>query len=128
VNRKYPLNVLLEACDYYVARKRRMLFEYILIADVNDSDEQAHELAKHAQRLSAKVNLIPYNTVEGLEWSRPSRTRQERFHSILRQHGIVSTLRLEKGHDIAAACGQLRLQAKRQDAEAGVATLSTGQA
>jgi 23S rRNA (adenine2503-C2)-methyltransferase len=114
VNRKYPLNVLLEACDYYVARKRRMLFEYILIADVNDSDEQAHQLAKHAQRLSAKVNLIPYNTVEGLEWSRPTRARQERFHAILRHHGIVSTLRLEKGHDIAAACGQLRLQAKRQ--------------
>ncbi len=117
VNRKYPLNVLLEACDYYVARKRRMLFEYILIADVNDSDEQAHELARHAQRLSAKVNLIPYNTVEGLEWSRPSRARQERFHSILKQHGVVSTLRLEKGHDIAAACGQLRLQTKRQETE-----------
>jgi 23S rRNA (adenine2503-C2)-methyltransferase len=117
VNRKYPLNVLLEACDYYVARKRRMLFEYILIADVNDSDEQAHELAKHAERLSAKVNLIPYNTVEGLEWSRPSRNRQERFHSILKQHGVVSTLRLEKGHDIAAACGQLRLQTKRQLAD-----------
>jgi len=115
VNRKYPLDVLLEACDYYVARKRRMLFEYILIADVNDTDDQAHELAKHAQRLSAKVNLIPYNTVEGLEWSRPSRARQERFHSILRYHGIVSTLRLEKGHDIAAACGQLRLQTKRQE-------------
>ncbi|MEP6956151.1 MAG: 23S rRNA (adenine(2503)-C(2))-methyltransferase RlmN [Chthoniobacterales bacterium] len=114
VNRKYPLPVLLEACDYYVARKRRMLFEYILIAGINDTDEQAHALAQHARRLSAKVNLIPYNTVEGLEWTRPSRTRQQRFHSILRDHGIVSTLRLEKGHDIAAACGQLRLQAKRQ--------------
>ncbi|MEO5721159.1 MAG: 23S rRNA (adenine(2503)-C(2))-methyltransferase RlmN [Chthoniobacterales bacterium] len=116
VNRKYPLDVLLEACDYYVARKRRMLFEYILIADVNDTDEQAHQLAKHARRLSAKVNLIPYNTVQGLTWSRPSRARQERFHSILREHGIGSTLRLEKGHDIDAACGQLRLQVKRETA------------
>ena len=62
------------------------------------------------RRLSAKINLIPYNTVEGLEWSRPSRERQERFQSILRQHGVVATLRREKGHDIAAACGQLRLQ------------------
>ena len=114
VNRKYPLKVLLEACDYYVAKKRRMLFEYILIADVNDTDEQAHELAKHSQRLSAKINLIPYNTVEGLEWARPSRPRQERFHSILQEHGVVATLRREKGHDIAAACGQLRLQTKRQ--------------
>ncbi len=116
VNRKYPLPVLLEACDYYVARKHRMLFEYILIAEVNDTDEQAHELAKHARRLSAKVNLIPYNTVEGLHWKRPSRTRQQRFHSILRDHGIVSTLRLEKGHDIDAACGQLRLQVTRESA------------
>ena len=66
-------------------------------------------------RLSAKINLIPYNTVEGLEWSRPSRARQERFQSILRQHGVIATLRREKGHDIAAACGQLRLQTKRGD-------------
>jgi 23S rRNA (adenine2503-C2)-methyltransferase len=112
VNRKYPLKVLLEACDYYVAKKRRMMFEYILIAGVNDTDEQARELAKIARRLSAKVNLIPYNTVEGLEWSRPSRARQEKFQSILRKHGVVATLRREKGHDIAAACGQLRLQTK----------------
>src|SRR5439155_1578620 len=79
VNRKYPLKVLLEACDYYVAKKGRMTFEYILIAGVNDTDEQACELAKIARRLSAKINLISYNTVEGLEWSRPSRARQEKF-------------------------------------------------
>ncbi len=118
INRKYPLPVLLEACDYYVAKKRRMMFEYILIANVNDTDEQAHALAQIARRLSAKINLIPYNTVEGLTWSRPSRGRQERFHSILRERGVVSTLRREKGHDIAAACGQLRLQTKRAKAEA----------
>lgn len=117
VNRKYPLKVLLEACDYYVAKKRRIMFEYILIADVNDSDQQAHELAKIARRLSAKINLIPYNLVEGLEWSRPSRARQEQFQSILRQDGVVATLRREKGHDIAAACGQLRLQTKRAESE-----------
>ena len=68
-------------------------------------------------RLSAKINLIPYNTVEGLEWSRPSRARQERFQSILRQHGVIATLRREKGHDIAAACGQLRLQTKQAERE-----------
>ena len=112
VNRKYPLKVLLEACDYCVAKKRRMTFEYILIAGVNDTDEQACELAKIARRLSAKINLIPYNTVEGLEWSRPSRARQERFQSILRKHGVIATSRREKGHDIAASCGQLRLQTK----------------
>jgi len=117
VNRKYPLKILLEACDYYVAKKGRLTFEYILIAGVNDTDEQARKLAKIARRLSAKINLIPYNTVEGLEWSRPSLTRQERFQSILRKDGMVATLRREKGHDIAAACGQLRLQTKRGENE-----------
>jgi len=116
VNRRYPLKVLLEACDYYVAKKGRLTFEYILIANVNDTDEQAQALAKIARRLSARINLIPYNTVEGLEWSRPSRARQEKFQSILRKHGVTTTLRREKGHDIAAACGQLRLQTQRSAA------------
>jgi 23S rRNA (adenine2503-C2)-methyltransferase len=114
VNRRYNLETLLSACDYYVERKRRILFEYILIDGINDTEEQAHQLAKHARRLQAKINLIPYNTVEGLSWSRPPRPRQERFHAILREHGVVATLRREKGHDIAAACGQLRLQTIRQ--------------
>jgi len=114
VNRKYNLTTLLAACDYYASRKKqRIYFEYILIAGVNDAEEQAHLLAGHARRLGARVNLIPYNTVEGLEWSRPSREKQERFLSILRGHSIVATLRREKGHDIEAACGQLRLQTKR---------------
>jgi 23S rRNA (adenine2503-C2)-methyltransferase len=117
VNRKYPLKVLLEACDYYVAKKRRMTLEHILIGGVNDTDEQARGLARIARRLSAKVNLIPYNTVEGLEWSRPPRARQETFQSILRKHGVVATLRREKGHDIAAACGQLRLQTRQAERE-----------
>lgn len=123
VNRKYPLQVLLDACDYYVAKKRRIMFEYIMIAGVNDTDEQAHALAKIARRLSAKINLIPYNTVEGLDWERPSRNRQERFHAILREHGVVATLRREKGHDIAAACGQLRLQTKRAEHDDAVAAV-----
>ena len=116
INRKYNIETLLSACDYYTAhRSQRLTFEYILIARVNDSDEQAHLLAQHARRLFAKVNLIPYNTVEGLEWSRPSRNRQEKFLSILRAHKIPATLRREKGHDIDAACGQLRLQTTRNE-------------
>ncbi len=115
INRRYNLEALLSACDYYVRhKKQRLTFEYILIAGINDADEQAHFLSRHAARLSAKVNLIPYNMVEGLSWSRPSRNRQETFRSILRGHGVAATLRREKGHDIAAACGQLRLQAKRE--------------
>ena len=116
INRKYNIETLLSACDYYAERKKqRLTFEYILIAGVNDSEEQAHLLAQHARRLSAKVNLIPYNAVKGLEWSRPSRNRQEKFLSILRTHKIAATLRREKGHDIDAACGQLRLQTRRHE-------------
>ena len=115
VNRKYNLATLLAACADYVAQKKRLMFEYILIAGVNDTDEQAHALARHAACLSAKINLIPYNTVEGLAWTRPSRNRQESFLRILREHGAVATLRREKGHDIDAACGQLRLQTKRRE-------------
>jgi len=116
INRKYNIETLLSACDYYAGRKKqRLTFEYILIAGVNDGDDQAYLLARHAKRLSAKVNLIPYNTVEGLPWSRPSRNRQEEFLSILRTHKIAATLRREKGQDIDAACGQLRLQTRRNE-------------
>ena len=116
VNRKYNLAALFEACDYYVQhKKQRLTFEYILIAQVNDLDSQAVELAKHANQLGAKVNLIPYNKVEGLEWERPSERRQDAFLEILRNSGVAATIRREKGHDIDAACGQLRLQTKREE-------------
>jgi 23S rRNA (adenine2503-C2)-methyltransferase len=116
INRRYNLETLFSACDYYVERrKQRLTFEYILIAGVNDTDDQAHLLASHARRLAAKVNLIPYNTVQGLPWSRPSQNRQEKFLSILQRHRISATLRREKGGDIDAACGQLRLQTKREE-------------
>jgi 23S rRNA (adenine2503-C2)-methyltransferase len=109
VNRKYPLAALFDACEFYVRRKKQMLFfEYILIAGINDGLDQAAALAGHAARLGAKVNLIPYNTVDGLPWERPSERRQEEFLAVLKKRRIVATLRREKGHDIEAACGQLR--------------------
>ena len=111
VSKKHPLTELLEACDYYVNTKKRMLtFEYILIENVNDVLEQAYKLAAIARRLHAKVNLIPYNPVEGLAWKRPDRERCKMFQHTLKTAGITATLRTEKGIDIAAACGQLRLQ------------------
>jgi len=116
VNRKYPLKELLDACAHYAQRKNHYLtFEYILIRDVNDSEEQARALAIRVRPLRAKVNLIPYNTVEGLHWERPDVATQERFLAILQDGSIMATLRREKGHDIAAACGQLRLQAQRKE-------------
>ena len=114
VNRKYPLRELFDACLEYTQRKKqRITFEYVLIAGVNDSEEQARELARRAREFGAKVNLIPYNSVEGLGWTRPARAPQEKFLAFLHDAGVATTLRREKGHDIAAACGQLRLQTER---------------
>ena len=115
VNRKYPLKELVAACEQYQGQKGRMItFEYILIAGVNDSIEQARPLAALAHRLFAKVNLIPYNQVEGLPWERPGEEVQEKFLAALEKQKVIATLRREKGHDIDAACGQLRLKTERE--------------
>ncbi len=122
VNKKYPLKELTAALEYYQAKRGRMItFEFILIAGVNDSLEQTKPLAALAKRLNAKVNLIPYNKVEDLPWVRPSDDVCEQFQKALKQHGIVATLRREKGHDIDAACGQLRLKTERELSRAGSA-------
>ena len=115
VNRKFPLKDLTAALEYYQSRKGRMItFEYILIAGVNDSLEQTKPLATLAKRLGAKVNLIPYNTVEGLAWQRPDDAVCEAFLAALEKQNVVATLRREKGGDIDAACGQLRLKTERE--------------
>ena len=115
VNRKYPLKDLTAACEYYQQKKGRMLtFEYILIAGINDGIEQVKPLAQLAKRLHAKVNLIPYNKVEGLPWERPDENTQETFLRALHRQNISATLRREKGHEIDAACGQLRLRTERE--------------
>lgn len=114
VNRRWPLAELLPAVRAFSDSHGRMVtLEFILIADVNDTTEQADRLRDIARELHAHVNLIPYNTVEGLEWRRPDVATQERFARILRDGGVSVTLRREKGHDIAAACGQLRLQTEK---------------
>jgi 23S rRNA (adenine2503-C2)-methyltransferase len=119
VNRKYPLKELTAALEYYQAQKDRMItFEYILIAGVNDAIEQARPLAALAHHLRAKVNLIPYNKVDGLPWERPTEEVCEDFLAALEQQKIPATLRREKGGDIDAACGQLRLKTEREFAKA----------
>ena len=115
VNRKFPLEELVPAAKAFARKHGRMLtLEFILIEDINDSLEQAKKLAVIARELHAHVNLIPYNKVEGLPWVRPSLTRQDRFVKELRALGVTATLRREKGHDIDAACGQLRLQKEKE--------------
>ena len=116
LRKKWPVAELFDALDYWNSRKNQKLtLEYILIQGVNDALEQAEILSRHARKLRAKVNLIPYNTVEGLDWVRPDDAHCRAFQAILKNAGVSATLRLEKGHDIAAACGQLRL--KKETAE-----------
>ncbi len=115
VNKKYPLEELTAACENYQELKGRMItLEYILIAGINDSLAQILPLAMLAHKLYAKVNLIPYNTVEGLPWHRPSEEVCENFLAALEKQNVTATLRREKGHDIDAACGQLRLKTERE--------------
>ena len=122
VNRAYPLAKLLPAVRAFSERHGRMVtLEFILIEDVNDSLEQARALRAIALDLHAHENLIPYNTVEGLPWRRPDAMRQQAFADVLRKAGVSVTLRREKGHDIAAACGQLRLKTERERAQSGAA-------
>ncbi|MFW5874012.1 MAG: 23S rRNA (adenine(2503)-C(2))-methyltransferase RlmN [Verrucomicrobiota bacterium] len=115
VNKRYPLERLIPAAKAFQQRHGRMLtLEFILIEEVNDSLEQARELAKIAKELHAHVNCIPYNKVEGLPWVRPSLRRQDAFVDVLKQAGVSVTIRREKGHDINAACGQLRLKTEKE--------------
>ena len=114
VNKKWPLKELLPAVREFSEKHGRMVtLEFILIDGINDSLDQAQKLRDIAWDLHAHVNLIPYNTVEGLPWKRPSLTRQERFARVLDDGGVSVTLRREKGHAIDAACGQLRLKTEK---------------
>jgi 23S rRNA (adenine2503-C2)-methyltransferase len=105
----YPLEVLLEECREYVKLTgRRVTFEYILLAGLNDNPEQAEELACHLRGFQSHVNLIPYNPIQEVDYQRPSRKRVETFASILRDHNIAVSTRYSRGLDADAACGQLR--------------------
>lgn len=118
VNRKWNIAELMDSLRAWrECKKQKITFEYILIRGVNDDLAQARKLAALARQLDAKVNLIPYNTVEGLEWSRPPLRHCEAFRAAASASGVPVTLRLEKGHDIEAACGQLRLQVEKQETE-----------
>lgn len=118
VNSKWNIEKLFNSLRVWNDRKKQKItFEYILIKDVNDDLEQARILGKRAAGLNAKVNLIPYNTVEGLEWERPTEEHCKQFRNLVSKAGVSTTLRLEKGHDINAACGQLRL---KQETEEGI--------
>jgi len=109
INQRYPLASLLAACRKYTERtRRRVTFEYILIDGINAAPEQAHALAALLKGLLCHVNLIPMNPIPESPWQPPPRPAILAFEDILRQAGIATTLRVERGSDIQAACGQLR--------------------
>ena len=115
VNKKWPLSQLIPALEEWSRGRNQMpTLEYILIRDINDSPKDASHLVRLAKRLHAKVNLIPYNTVEGLPWKRPSEERCRSFRDAVHKARIPVTMRYEKGHDINAACGQLRLRKEQE--------------
>lgn len=105
---------LLDACDeYFRSTGREITLEYILLGEVNDRPEHAHELARLARTLRANVNLIRYNEVEGLPFDRPGSEAVHRFQAVLREKGVNAHIRASRGRDIAAACGQLRHEQRR---------------
>lgn len=108
INRKYPLSELMEACREYVQHThRRITFEWALIRDVNDSPEQAHHLATLAGGMLCHVNVIPLNPTRRYSGQGTTRERASAFKAALESHGIPCTIRLRRGIDIQAGCGQL---------------------
>ncbi|MDD4569554.1 MAG: 23S rRNA (adenine(2503)-C(2))-methyltransferase RlmN [Tepidanaerobacteraceae bacterium] len=109
INKQYPILQLLDACKYYIIKtKRRITFEYVLISNINDTEQCAQELSNLLEDLLCHVNLIPLNPVEGKNLNRSDPVRVRRFEKILLDEGISTTVRREMGGDIKAACGQLR--------------------
>lgn len=108
LNRKYPIRELLDTCREYVGEgRRRVTFEYVMLAGVNDSDQHARELVECLSGVPAKINLIPFNPFPQTRYLRSSNNRIHRFFEILNQAGIVTITRKTRGDDIDAACGQL---------------------
>jgi len=109
VNKKYPLDDLVRACrDYIRATKRQITFEYILIKDLTCTPRAAAELGQLLKGMLCKVNLIPYNKVEEFLYEPPSRRDIMTFQERLKALGVHATVRMPRGRDVAAACGQLR--------------------
>ena len=109
INRKYSIDKIIEACKIYTeVTKRRITFEYAMISGVNDSKENALELAGRIKGMLCHVNLIPVNTVDNTGYKKSGRQSIEQFKNLLERFGIETTIRRELGSDINAACGQLR--------------------
>ena len=109
INKKYPIEQLMQACHDYVSteNRRRITFEYVMLEGVNDSDDIARQLIKVIKDIPSKVNLIPFNSVKGIDYQCSSTRQLNRFRDILLDAGIFTITRKTRGDDIDAACGQL---------------------
>jgi 23S rRNA (adenine2503-C2)-methyltransferase len=117
LNRRWPLDELIASIRRYISTThRRVSFEYALIAGVNDSDDDARQLAKRLKGLRCHVNLIPLNPTPAFPYERPSVERIDRFAQIINDAGIPATVRYSRGVEIGAACGQLHIEQQKRDA------------
>jgi 23S rRNA (adenine2503-C2)-methyltransferase len=108
INNKYPVAELLEACkNFPMPKRKRIMFEYILIKDLNDSISDAEILAERLKDIPCKINLLPYNETSALSYQRPSDKKIELFQKTLWKAGYTVLVRSSRGSDISAACGQL---------------------
>jgi len=119
INRKYKIAELMEACRDYVkiVPSRRIMFEYVMLKGVNDSDDDARALVKLLKGIPSKVNLIPFNPWPGSPYECSSNNRIHAFGRILMEAGIASPIRKTRGDDIMAACGQLKSLSERKKGE-----------
>ncbi len=117
VNRRYPIKELLAACRRYpLEPRRRITFEYVMLRDVNDTENDALRLAQLLRGIRCKVNLIPFNPFPGSDFGRPDDAVVERFQKTLADRHYTALVRESRGRDISAACGQLREQEDATDA------------
>ncbi|MAH87975.1 MAG: 23S rRNA (adenine(2503)-C(2))-methyltransferase RlmN [Kiloniella sp.] len=115
INKKYPLEELLDACRSYpgVTNARRITFEYVMLKGVNDSDADARQLVRLLKGIPSKINLIPFNPWPGSDFECSSATRTAAFQTIIQEAGLSAPVRTTRGEDILAACGQLKSESQK---------------
>jgi 23S rRNA (adenine2503-C2)-methyltransferase len=117
INKKYGVADIINACRRFpLNRRSRITFEYVLLAGVNDSPQDARKLAKLVAGVKSKVNLIPLNAAAGIPFERPSDQAIDRFAKIVADHGVTVSVRKSRGRDIRAACGQLIVEGEKKSA------------
>jgi 23S rRNA (adenine2503-C2)-methyltransferase len=124
INKKYGVGDIIDACKRFPLKKRsRITFEYVLLAGVNDSPQDARRLAKLVAGVKSKVNLIPLNAAAGIPFERPSDEAIDRFARIVAEHGVAVSVRKSRGRDIRAACGQLIVEGPKKSAAQQLAVM-----